>query len=51
MPYLRCMCLLAHSGIQHILRCDFALFFFRLVYPMLQVSLDYQFYDCPFSIL
>jgi len=30
MSYLRYMCLVAHSGIQHILRCVFVLFFFVL---------------------
>ena len=49
------LCLFVHSGVQHILCCMFALFFFvlcilccqflwivflRLVYPMLPVSLD-----------
>ena len=47
MSYLRYLCLLAHSGVQHILCCVFALFFFvmRLVYPILLVSLD-----CPLLI-
>jgi len=45
MSYLHYLCLLPHSGIRHILCCVFALFFFRLVYPMLPVSLD-----CPFWI-
>ena len=40
MSYLRYLCLLAHSGVQHILCCVFVLFVFRLVYPMLSVSLD-----------
>jgi len=40
MSYLRCLCLFAHSGVQHILCCVFVLFFFRLVYPMLPFSLD-----------
>ena len=58
--YLRYLCLLAYSGVQHILCCVFVLFFvilcslccqflcvFRhLVYPMLPVSLD-----CPFLIV
>ena len=43
MFYLRylCLCLLAHSGVQHIMRSVFL----RLVYPMLAVSLE-----CPFLI-
>ena len=41
MSYLLYLCLLAHSGVQHILCCVFL----RLVCPMLQVSLD-----CPFLI-
>jgi hypothetical protein len=41
------LCLLAHSGVQHILCCVFVLFVFVLclVYPMLPVS-----QDCPFLI-
>ena len=42
MSYLRFLCLLAHSGVQHILRY---VFFFRPVYPMLPVS-----HNCPFLI-
>ena len=47
MSYLRYLCLLAHSDVQHILYGFFLPFFacLRLVYPMLAVSLD-----CPFSI-
>ena len=60
MSYLRYLCFLVHSGVQHILGCVFILFFLvlctlccqflwivflRLVYPMLPVSLD-----CPFLI-
>ena len=30
MSYLRCLCLFAHSGVQHILCCAFVLFFFVL---------------------
>ena len=45
MSYLRYLCLFTYSGVQHILCCVFALFFFRLMYPMLPVSLD-----CPFLI-
>jgi hypothetical protein len=41
MSYLGCLCLLAYSGVQHILCCVFL----HLVYPMLPVSLD-----CPFFI-
>ena len=45
--YLCCLCLFAHSGIQHILCCVFVLFVFvmYLVCPMLPGSLD-----CPFLI-
>jgi hypothetical protein len=42
MSYLRYLCLSAHSGVRHILCC--VLFVFRLVYPKLPVSLDYQFF-------
>ena len=47
MSYLRYLCLFAHSGVQHILCCDFVLFVFVpcLVYPMFTVSLE-----CPFVI-
>ena len=44
MSYLRYLFLFAHSGVQHIL-CFVFLFFLRLVYHMLTVSLD-----CPFLI-
>jgi hypothetical protein len=46
MSYLRCMCLFAHSGVQHILCCVFCFGFLRLVCPMLSVSLD-----CPFFLV
>ena len=45
MFYLRYLCLFAHSAVQRILRCVFILFFLRLAYPMLPVSLD-----CPFLL-
>jgi hypothetical protein len=45
--YLCYLCLLAHSGVQHILCCVFDLFFLRLVYPMLPVSQDCQFLVAP----
>jgi hypothetical protein len=45
MSYLRYLCLVAHSDVQHILRSVLFLLFLRLVYPMLPVSLD-----CPFLI-
>ena len=40
MSYLRYLCLFAHSGVQHMLCCVFALFLFVLcfVYLMLPVS-------------
>ena len=44
MCYLRYLCLLAYSGVQHILCCVFE-FYPRLVCPMLLVSLD-----CPLLI-
>jgi hypothetical protein len=43
MSYLRYLCLLAYSGVQHILCYVFVLFFLRVVYPLLSVSLD-----CPY---
>ena len=46
MSYLRYLCLLVYNGVQHIMCCVLALVFFRLVYPMLPVSLD-----CPYSII
>jgi len=36
MSYLHYLCLFAYSGVQHILCCVF----FRIVYPMLPVSVD-----------
>ena len=42
MSYLRYLCLLAHGGVQHIVRCVLLC----LVHPMLPVSLD-----CPFVIV
>ena len=41
MSYLRYLCLLVHSGVQHMLCCVFL----HIVYPALPVSLD-----CPFLI-
>ena len=38
MSYLRYLCLLTHSGVQHILRGVFR----RIVYPMLPVSLNFS---------
>jgi hypothetical protein len=43
MSYLRYLCLLAHSGVQHILCCVFICL--RLVFAMLPVSLN-----CPFIV-
>ena len=41
MSFLRYLCALAHSGVQHILCCVFLfLFVLCFVYPMLPVSLD-----------
>ena len=44
MSYLGYLCMLAHSGVQHILCCVF-FFSLRIVYHMLPVSLN-----CPFLI-
>jgi len=45
MSYLRYLCMLAYSDVQHILGCVFCFAFPRRVYPMLPVSLD-----CPLLI-
>ena len=50
MSYLRYLCLLKHSGVQHIVLC-FCFVFLCLVYPMLPVSLHLSIIDCPFGIL
>jgi hypothetical protein len=51
MSFLRYLCALAHSGVQHILCCVFLfLFVLCFVYPMLPVSLDYPFFLLLFSI-
>jgi hypothetical protein len=42
---LRYLCLFAYCGVQRILCSVFILFFLRLAYPMLPVSLD-----CPFLL-
>ena len=42
-----CLCLLAHSGVQHILRCVFCFVFFRLDWPVWPVSLDCTFMISP----
>jgi hypothetical protein len=48
MSYLRYLCLLVYSGVPtHILLC-FCFVFLRLVYPMLQVSLDCPFFIAPY---
>jgi hypothetical protein len=44
MSYLRYLCLLAYSGVQHIVLCCVYL---GLVYPMLPVSLDFPFLIAP----
>ena len=41
--YLRCLCLFVHSGVQCISCCVFSVYFLRLVFSMLPVSLS-----CPF---
>ena len=45
MFYLRCLCLLAYRGVQHILCCVSCFFIFVLcfVFPMLPVSMDCSF--------
>jgi hypothetical protein len=45
--YLRFLCLFAHSGVQYILCCVFALFFVVLLLP---VSLDCDFLIAPSQI-
>jgi hypothetical protein len=45
MSYLRYLCLLVYSGVQHILCCVFVLFFFDL--SLLPVSLDSPFLIAP----
>jgi hypothetical protein len=50
MSYLRYLCLLTHSGVQHISCCAFVLFFFvfcTLCFHFLGVF----YFDCPFGIL
>jgi hypothetical protein len=42
MSYLRCLCLLTYSVVQHVLCWVFCVWF-RLLYPMLPVSLDCSF--------
>ena len=42
---LRYLCVFMHNGVQQILCC--VLFFFRPVFPMLPVSLDYPFCIAP----
>jgi len=47
MSYLRYVCLLAHGGVQHIMRCAFALYYFVYVTSFSGLSIC----DCPFGIL
>ena len=47
--YLRYLCLLEFSGVQHVLCCYF-LFFLCLVYPMLAVSLSFFLMSLRYSI-
>jgi len=48
MSCLRCLCLFACSGVWHLLCCVFVLFsVFRLMRPMLPVSLDCQYLVAP----
>jgi hypothetical protein len=46
MSYLRCLCLLAHSGVQHILCCVLPCFSSSCV-PLVPVSLDSPFLTDP----
>ena len=46
MSNLHYLCLLVHSGVQHILCYVFGFFLFS---SMLPVSLDCPFVDCPFA--
>ena len=47
MSNLRYLCLFAHIGVQHILCCIFALFFFAL----LPIPFGWSIFDFPFGIL
>jgi hypothetical protein len=48
MSYLRYLCFFACGGVQHIMSCVFALFFFsRLVCPLMPVPLDCSFLSGP----
>jgi hypothetical protein len=47
MFYLRYLCLVTYSGVQHILCCVFVWFFVVL----LPVSLALSIFDCPFGFL
>jgi len=51
MSYLRYLCLVACSGVRHILCCVVVFIFLRLVYPVLPVSQDCPYFHCPFGIL
>jgi hypothetical protein len=50
MSYLRYLCLFAHSGVQHILRCDFSLFVFVFV-PYVADFPGLPIFECHFGIL
>jgi len=50
MSYLRYLCLRTYSGVQYILSCVFALFFFVLCILCCQFLWFFIFY-CPFDIL
>jgi hypothetical protein len=47
MPYLHYLCLLAHSGVQHILCCGF----FSHCVPYVASFPELSIFDCPFDIL
>ena len=49
MSYLPYLCLLAYSGVQHILCCVFYFVSLRLVYPILPVSLASHFFIAPYG--
>jgi hypothetical protein len=50
MSYLLYLCLFAHSGVQHILYCVFALFAFVFV-PYVAIFSELSILDCPYGIL
>ena len=47
MSYLCCLCLFAHSGIQHILCCVFVLFVFIMCVPNVASVSELSIFDSP----